>query len=112
MYSPIGESTETSNGHNAKETPKSTMMRAVKLQQTYAELKSDLLEEINTVDARIIRPAMDAKDHIQPLKKVMKKRGDKKARKAPAFLYEQAKADSSRWSLRNTSPVSTKGGRT
>ena len=55
------------------------MRRAVKLQQAYADLKTDLLEEVNLVDTRIIKPAMDAKDHIQPLKKVIKKRADKKA---------------------------------
>ncbi|KAL8670906.1 MAG: hypothetical protein Q9168_004573 [Polycauliona sp. 1 TL-2023] len=46
------------------------MLRTVKLQQAYADLKTDMLEEVNLVDARIIRPAMDAKDHIQPLKKL------------------------------------------
>lgn len=56
------------------------MMRTVKLQQAYAELKNDLLEEVNMVDTRIIKPAMDARDHIQPLKKTIKKRADKKAR--------------------------------
>lgn len=56
------------------------MMRTVKLQQAYDELKTDLLEEVDVVDARIIKPAMEAKDHIQPLKKVIKKRGDRKVR--------------------------------
>ncbi|KAL8926209.1 MAG: hypothetical protein Q9208_003112 [Pyrenodesmia sp. 3 TL-2023] len=79
MYSSTGDPNERSEGHEIKETPRPTMMRTVKLQQAYAELKNDLLDEINTVDARIIKPAMDAKDHIQPLKKVIKKRADKKA---------------------------------
>ena len=56
------------------------MGRTIKLQEGYAELKTDLLEEVNMVDTRIIRPAMDAKDYIQPLKKVIKKRGDRKVR--------------------------------
>ncbi|KAL8987266.1 MAG: hypothetical protein Q9177_003505 [Variospora cf. flavescens] len=79
MYAPIVGSSDDTNGHEGKETPRTTMMRAVKLQQSHAELKNDLLEEVNMVDSRIIRPAMDAKDHIQPLKKVMKRRGDRKA---------------------------------
>lgn len=73
------ESNETYEGRGANETPKPILMRTVKLQQAYAELKTDLLEEINGVDTRIIRPAMDARDHIHPLKKVIKKRMDKKA---------------------------------
>lgn len=56
------------------------MERTVKLQEGYSELKTDLLEEVNMVDTRIIKPATDAKDYIQPLKKVMKKRGDRKVR--------------------------------
>ncbi|KAL8733206.1 MAG: hypothetical protein Q9166_002223 [cf. Caloplaca sp. 2 TL-2023] len=78
MYSPIIESNENYEGRGAKETPRPTMLRTVKLQQAYADLKTDLLKEVNLVDTRIIRPAMDAKDHIQPLKKVIKKRADKK----------------------------------
>lgn len=79
MYSSTGDPNERSEGHEIKETPRPIMMRTVKLQQAYAELKNDLLEEVNMVDTRIIKPAMDAKDHIQPLKKVIKKRADKKA---------------------------------
>ncbi|KAL8717220.1 MAG: hypothetical protein Q9225_005517 [Loekoesia sp. 1 TL-2023] len=79
MYSPIVEPNENTEGREAKETPRSTMMRTVKLQQTYAELKNDLLDEVNMVDTRIIKPATDARDHIQPLKKTIKRRGDKKA---------------------------------
>ena len=54
------------------------MERTTKLQVAYAELKADLLEEVNLVDTRIIKPAMDAKEWIQPLKKVIKKREDRK----------------------------------
>ncbi|KAI4252335.1 MAG: hypothetical protein LQ352_004342 [Teloschistes flavicans] len=79
IYSPIVESSETYEGRGATETPKAILMRTVKLQQAYAELKTDLLEEVNGVDTRIIRPATEARDHIQPLKKVIKKRMDKKA---------------------------------
>ena len=38
----------------------------------------DLLEEVNQVDERIIRPATDARDYIHPMKKVIKKRQDRK----------------------------------
>ncbi|KAL8648541.1 MAG: hypothetical protein Q9226_005949 [Calogaya cf. arnoldii] len=92
MYSPIVESNENYEGHGARETPRSTMLRTVKLQQAYADLKTDLLDEVNLVDTRIIKPAMDAKDNIQPLKKVIKKRADKKL----DFEKYQARVDKGR----------------
>ena len=54
------------------------MQRTIKLQGLYADLRTDLLEEIETAETRIIKPATQAKDGIQPLKKVIKKRGDRK----------------------------------
>ncbi len=110
MYSSTGDPNERSEGHEIKETPRPIMMRTVKLQQAYAELKNDLLEEVNAVDTRIIKPAMDAKDHIQPLKKVIKKRADKKAWINVA-LPGDCGADSDRWISRNTSRALTRGGR-
>lgn len=56
------------------------MGRMVKIQEGYAELKSDLLDEVNMVDDRIVKPATEAKDYIQPLKKVIKQREDRKVR--------------------------------
>ena len=56
------------------------MARTSKLQNDFDELRTDLLEEVSMVDTRIIKPAMEAKDCIQPLKKVIKKRGDRKVR--------------------------------
>ena len=54
------------------------MQRAEKLHTNYDDLRTDLLEEVAMVDNRIIKPASEAKDCIQPMKKVIKKRGDKK----------------------------------
>lgn len=56
------------------------MGRALKLQQGYAELKTELVDEVNMVDDRIVKPATDAKEYIQPLKKVIKQREDRKVR--------------------------------
>ncbi|KAL8967081.1 MAG: hypothetical protein Q9197_005631, partial [Variospora fuerteventurae] len=50
MYAPIVASSDDTNGHEGKETPRTTMMRAVKLQQSHAELKNDLLEEVNMME--------------------------------------------------------------
>lgn len=62
------------------ETPQDATGRTVKIQEGYAELKADLLEEVNMVDDRIVKPATEAKDYIQPLKKVIKQREDRKVR--------------------------------
>lgn len=56
------------------------MDRTSRLKEEFESLRVDLLAEINTVDDRMIRPAMEAKDYLQPMKKVIKKRDDKKVR--------------------------------
>ena len=78
MYEPFIGADDSYNSHLHLVTPESTMQRTTKLSQGYEELKVDLLEEVNTVDTRIIKPAMEAKEWIQPLKKVIKKREDRK----------------------------------
>ena len=54
------------------------MERTINFHTSYDELRTDLLEEVAMVDIRIIKPATEAKDCIQPMKKVIRKRGDKK----------------------------------
>ena len=56
------------------------MDRTTRLQEAYVELRTDLLDQVDMIETRIIKPAVDARDWIQPLKKVIKKRGDKKVR--------------------------------
>lgn len=80
MYSPIIGSDENDSGHEPIITPRSTMNRTIKLQELYVDLRTELLDEVDLIETRIIKPAMDAKGWIQPLKKVIKKRGDKKVR--------------------------------
>ena len=59
-------------------TPLCTLQRVEKLREAYDELKRDLLDEVNQVDIRIINPATDAKEYLKPMKKVIKKRQDRK----------------------------------
>lgn len=80
IYFPILGSDETSSVHEPLATPSSIMERTTKLQDAYVELRTDLLDEVDMIETRLIKPAMEAKDWIQPLKKVIKKRGDKKVR--------------------------------
>ena len=78
IYEPIIGANEDYCGHEPITTDENIMARTSKLQTSYDELRTDLLEEVSMVDTRIVKPAMDAKDYIQPLKKVIKKRGDRK----------------------------------
>lgn len=80
MYSPIIGSSEPDGGINHVVTPEETMERTIHLRAMFEECRSDMLDEINLIDARIVQPAMEAKDSIQPMKKVIKKREDKKVR--------------------------------
>ena len=78
MYAPIAYADDSNTSREMALFPENTMQRTQRLQDSYQELKDDLLEEVNAVDARLVKPAMEAKDCIQPLKKVIKKRGDRK----------------------------------
>ncbi|KAN0067068.1 hypothetical protein V8E54_014854 [Elaphomyces granulatus] len=78
MYTPIVGSSDPSATRPVGETPPAIMRRTRRLREEYDDLRQDLLEEVNAIDDRMIRPAMQAKDFIQPLKKTIKKREDKK----------------------------------
>lgn len=78
MYSPIIGADENYAGHEPVITPGHVMERMTRFHTSYDELRTDLLEEVAMVDTRIIKPATEAKDCIQPMKKVIRKRGDKK----------------------------------
>ena len=80
MYQPIVGGASSDDDHTSVHatTPPEVEARPRELMEVYAELRTELLEEVNTIDDRIIKPAMDARDSIQPLKKVIKKREDRK----------------------------------
>lgn len=77
LYNPI-EGTSDGHGHDPVETPQLQLDRTARLKEAYAELKTDLLEEVAMMDARVIRPATDAKEYIQPIRKTIKKRDNKR----------------------------------
>lgn len=78
IYSPIAGADDSYSGHEPLNTHARIMGRTNKLQGINVDLRNDLLEEIDMAETRIIKPATQAKDGIQPLKKVIKKRGDRK----------------------------------
>ncbi len=81
-------------------TSSTPMQRTAKLSQGYEELKTDLLEEVSMADARIIKPATEARDWIQPLKKVIKKREDRKV-SCLRYAHEVVKAEIRSWTSKN-----------
>jgi hypothetical protein len=85
IYAPIiGSSDPTTR--NAAPAPQGTLSRTSKLREEYEDLRGDLIVEVGAVDDRMIRPAMQAKDYLQPLKKTIKKREAKKVRNSPGKL--------------------------
>lgn len=104
MYSPIAGADDSYSGHEPLITPTSTMQRTTKLQGIYVDLRNDFLEEIDMVEGRIIKPATQAKDAIQPLKKIIKKRGDRKVSASQDRLFKHIMIISS-LILRSTKPA-------
>jgi len=54
------------------------MERCVRLEEAFAELKTDMMEEVKDIDKKLILPAKLARDALKPMKKAIKKREDKK----------------------------------
>jgi SH3 domain len=82
MYAPIVGAADSYHGHQPVDTPEGTMARTVRLREEYEELKKDLMEEVNMVEEKMIKPAMDAKDSLSLMKKTIKKREDRKVQVA------------------------------
>lgn len=78
IYKPIAAPDSSTQAHTPADTPHDLMERTSTLKETYVELRQDMVEELQMVETRIVGPAKDAKDSIQFMKKVIKKRDDKK----------------------------------
>ncbi|OBT70338.1 hypothetical protein VE03_00348 [Pseudogymnoascus sp. 23342-1-I1] len=78
LYNPIVGATSEGHGHDAIMTPETMLTKTNNLKEAYAELKADLLEELNLVDPRIIRPATEVLECIKPIKKTIKNRENKR----------------------------------
>ncbi|KAJ5576044.1 hypothetical protein N7535_002970 [Penicillium sp. DV-2018c] len=78
LYGPIIGSSETPSNHTAVATDPVRLGRTNRMRKEYDELKTDLIEELNAVDARMTQPAARAKESLAPMKKTIKKRNDKK----------------------------------
>ncbi|ORY67451.1 uncharacterized protein BCR38DRAFT_407430 [Pseudomassariella vexata] len=77
LYDPIEGSART-NGKAAIPTPELQLNRTFKLKEAYADLGTELMEEIALIDSRVIKPATDARDCIAPIRKTIKKRENRR----------------------------------
>lgn len=77
LYNPIVGAADGSR-HEPYITPREQIQRATLLKNVFAELKTDLLDEVGMMDSRVIKPATDAKDYLQPIHKTIKKRDNKR----------------------------------
>jgi hypothetical protein len=80
LYSPIVGASDPSTPRSYLSTDPALLARTNRLREEYEELRRELITEIGMVDQRMINPAMQAKDCLQPLKKTIKKRDDRKVR--------------------------------
>jgi amphiphysin len=80
LYKPIEveQDADTPAHHKPAATPRRYLDKASDLESVYASLDKDLSNEINLIEAKILRPAMDAKDSLKMLKKPIKRREDLK----------------------------------
>ncbi|KAL1956780.1 hypothetical protein VTO42DRAFT_6834 [Malbranchea cinnamomea] len=97
LYCPIIGSSEPTPRPPAP-TPEATLARTARLKEEYELLRTELLVEVTMVDEKMIKPAMQAKDYLQPIKKVIKKREDKKL----DFEHYQNRVDTSRKKTKRT----------
>ncbi|KAF2678217.1 hypothetical protein K458DRAFT_423399 [Lentithecium fluviatile CBS 122367] len=78
IYKPLGAKGGEYSSHVHQDTPPETMERCVRLQEAFAELKTDMMEEVKDIEKKLILPAKLARDALNPMKKAIKKREDKK----------------------------------
>lgn len=77
LYDPI-EGTGRTNARDAVATPELQLHRTFGLKEAYAELKTELTEELGQIETNVIAPATSARDCLAPIKKTIKKRDNRR----------------------------------
>lgn len=77
LYDPI---VGASDGHGRQTaiTPDLQLHRTFALKDVYSDLRTELTEDITSIESRIIQPANNARQSIAPIRKTIKKREDKR----------------------------------
>ncbi|KAJ2994391.1 hypothetical protein NUW58_g1573 [Xylaria curta] len=65
-------------GKQAVPTPELQLEQTLRLKEVYTELNADLLEELQLIEARVVKPASCAREYIDPMRKTIKKRENKR----------------------------------
>ncbi|KAF2742845.1 hypothetical protein M011DRAFT_411751 [Sporormia fimetaria CBS 119925] len=78
IYKPLGAKSTDHGSEVTVDTPADALQRVAGLQAAFAELKTDMMEEVKDIERKLILPAKFARDYLQPIKKAIKKREDKK----------------------------------
>ncbi|KAI1108834.1 hypothetical protein F5Y14DRAFT_434527 [Nemania sp. NC0429] len=65
-------------GKSAAPTPELQLEQALHLKEVYAELQTDLMEELDLIETRVVNPASRAREYIDPMRKTIKKRENKR----------------------------------
>ncbi|ROV94922.1 hypothetical protein VSDG_07112 [Cytospora chrysosperma] len=77
LYDPIVGASD-GHGRPSAQTPELQLHRTFKLKEAYSDLRTELNEDIKSIEERIIRPGNDARQAIAPIRKTIKKREDKR----------------------------------
>jgi hypothetical protein len=83
LYAPIIGSSEPTSDRSARDTPEALVARTSGLRSEYEDLQTELMQELDAMENRMIRPAAQAKELLAPMKTTIKKRED---RKVDSFL--------------------------
>lgn len=78
LYRPIDEEDSHETQHQPVQTPPRFLSKSLSLGKAYAELKTDLAQEIAMVDTKLMRPVQELITQIKPMKKTVKHREDMK----------------------------------
>ncbi|GAP89930.1 putative SH3 domain signaling protein [Rosellinia necatrix] len=65
-------------GRQAAPTPQLQLEQTLRLKEVYTELKTDILEELEFIEARVVKPASSAREYLDPMRKTIKKRENKR----------------------------------
>lgn len=77
LYDPIVGATD-GHGRDPVRTSDRQLQQTFALKEAYTEVRSELMEEINSIETRILRPALEARKLIDPIRKTVKKRENKR----------------------------------
>lgn len=77
LYDPIVGASD-GHGRPALQTGEEQLHRTFALKEAYTELRTELVEGIQSIEKNIINPALDARNSIAPIRKTIKKRENKR----------------------------------